>query len=206
VGSLVTIESGDTVAGLAALHGFADPHIVWGDPENAPLRTRRQLDLLAPGDQLYIPARELRTVKVATGRRHTLKVARPAIRLRVALHDLLGQPRAGAAAVLEVDGVPQDLTADDEGVVEMAIPPTAREAVLVVDDQEYGLEIGKLPPIDDDQGVAHRLRNLGYLVDDTDDAAAVRFAVELFQVDHGLTVDGADLDSIRQRLVEVHGC
>lgn len=201
------IEPGDTVARLAAAHGFCDPRIVWDAPENAELRMRRKPDILAPGDELYVPPNELRTVSVATGRRHTLRIARCTIRLRVALRDVAGQPRPGVPAVLEVDGRREDLTADDDGVVQMEIPATAREAVLTVDGQEHSLEIGKLAPIASDEGVASRLRNLGYLVDDLgDEDEALRFAVELFQVDHGLGVDGSDLDSIRETLEEVHGC
>jgi hypothetical protein len=201
------IESGDTVASLAAAHGFTDPRIVWNAPENAELRQRRKPDILAPGDELYIPPRELRTVTVATGRRHTLRIERCLVRLRVALRDIVGKPRAGTTAVLEVDGKREDLTADGDGVIEMTIAPDARDAVLTVDGQEYDLEIGKLDPIDSEEGVTRRLRNLGYLVDGMgDDAEALSFAVELFQVDHELAVDGNDLESIREKLEEVHGC
>lgn len=203
----IVVDTGDTVARLAAAHGFSDPRVVWHAPENAELRTRRQADILAPGDELYIPPRELREVSIATGRRHTLKITRCVIRLRLAVLDVMGAPRAGAAATLEVDGQREDLTADADGMVQMMIAANAREAVLTVDGQEYALEIGKLAPIETDEGLTGRLRNLGYLVDGMgDDAEALHFAVELFQVDHGLAVDGADPSSIRETLVEVHGC
>lgn len=201
------IELGETVASLAAANGFGNPRVVWESPENADLRNRRNPDILAPGDELYIPPCEVRTVSVATGRRHTLRLCRATIKLRLALLDVMGKPRAGVNAVLEVDGKREDLTADGDGVLQMEIAPDAREAVLTVDGQEHSLEIGKLEPIASEEGVSARLRNLGYLVDGMGDAArALRFAVELFQVDHGLAVDGTDLDSIRETLVEVHGC
>lgn len=203
----VTIEQGDTVAGLAAANGFCDPQIVWNAAENAELRSLRNVDILAPGDALYIPPCEVRTVSVATGRRHTVRLTRAVIRLRVALRDVAGQLRDGATVMLEVDGRREDLTADADGVVQMEIAPNAREAVLTVDGQEYSLEIGKLGPIDTEEGIAARLRNLGYLVDGMGrEAEALRFAVELFQVDHGMAVDGTDHDSIRETLEEVHGC
>ena len=203
----VIVESGDPVAGLAARNGFSDPRILWNAPENAELRSRRNVDILAPGDELYVPPRELREVRIATGRRHTFRVTRCVVRLRLCLRDIVGKPRAGVAAVLEVDGKREDLTADGDGMLELQIDPNARSAVLTVDGQEYELEIGKLPPIDGEEGLTSRLRNLGYLVDGMrDEAEALRLAIELFQVDHGLAIDGDDLDSIRETLEQVHGC
>lgn len=204
--SSVIVESGDTVAGLAARNGFCDPRILWNAPENAELRSRRNVDILAPGDEIYVPPRELREVKIATGRRHTLRVTRCLVRLRLLLRDVMGKPRADVSAVLEVDGKREDLVADGDGMIELEIDPNARGAVLTVDGQEYELEIGKLAPIDGEEGMTNRLRNLGYLVDGMrDEVEALRLAVELFQVDHGLAVDGS-LDSIREKLEEVHGC
>lgn len=200
----VTIEPGDTLTSLAAEHGFLDADEVWQAPENAALRAARNPDLLAPGDVLFIPDKQPRTVSVQTGQRRTIVVERTTVKLRLALRDLLGAPRAGVACTLEVDGTSHALTSDGSGVVEVEIDARAREARLVDGGVEQILQIGWLTPADSAAGAAARLRNLGYLVAAEDDEPALRLAVELFQVDHALPVDG-QWRSITTKLVEIHG-
>lgn len=203
MGFTVTIEPGDTLISVAAEHGFLDAEEVWQAPENAALRAERKPDLLAPGDQLFVPDRQPRTVQVQTGQRKTAVVDRTPAKLRLILRDALGEPRANQPCTIEVDGVAHDLTTDGTGLVEVDIPPTARDAVLRVGGEQHALAIGYLGPASTQAGAVARLRNLGYLVVD-DDERATRLAVELFQADHKLAIDGK-WQSIVGKLEELHG-
>jgi hypothetical protein len=203
MGFTVTIEPGDTLVSIAAEHGFLDAEAVWQAPENAQLRADRKPDLLAPGDQLFVPDRQPRTVQVQTGQRKTAVVDRTPVKLRLILRDAVGEPRADQACTIEVDGVSHAATTDGAGLVEVDIPPTARDAVLRIGGEEHALAIGYLGPATTQAGAVARLRNLGYLVVDDDDAAT-RLAVELFQADHQLTIDGT-WQSITGKLEESHG-
>jgi len=200
----VTIEPGDTLTSLAAEHGFLDADEVWQAPENAALRASRNPDLLVAGDALFIPDKQPRTVEVPTGQRRTIVVERTVVKLRLLLRDAMGEPRPGAACTLEVDGTSHALTADGDGLVEVEIEPRAREARLTLDGVEQVLQIGWLQPADTEAGSRARLRNLGYLVGADDDAAAMTLAVELFEADHQLAVDG-QWRSIVAKLAEIHG-
>lgn len=200
----VTVEPGDTLTSLAAEHGFLDADEVWQAPENEALRAQRNPDLLVPGDVLFIPDKQPRTVSVQTGQRRTIVVERTTVKLRLLLRDLLGAPRAGVTCELVVDGTPHTVTSAGDGLIEVEIDAGAREARLTLDGVEQVLQIGWLTPADTAAGAAARLRNLGYLVEADDDEAAVKLAVELFQVDHQLPVDG-QWRSITAKLVEIHG-
>src|SRR5688500_2694811 len=204
MGFYLTIEAGDHLASVAAELDFPDPLRIWDARENEKLRAERTPDILQPGDQLYIPDRAPRTVQLATGARHKAVVSRGATKIRIGLRDPIGEPMPGGACILTVDGVAHPVTADGDGIVELAIPPDAAEALLEVGGQQFELRIGHLDPIATEAGILARLRNLGYLVDDPDapiDDELVSLAVELFQVDHGLTVDGAAREAIADALL-----
>ena len=204
MGANVTVEPGDTLVSLAAEHGFLDADEVWQAPADRACDRRAARRSRAPGDQLFIPDKQPRTVTVQTGQRRTIVVERTTVKLRLLLRDLLGAPRADVTCELEVDGTPHTVTSDAAGLLEVEIDARAREARLVLDGVEQTLQIGWLTPADTADGAAARLRNLGYLVEAADDAAAVRLAVELFQVDHQLAVDG-EWRSITAKLEEIHG-
>jgi len=74
------------------------------------------------------------------------------------------------------------------------------------------LGIGELDPIDTPSGQMHRLHNLGYepgppvppVTDE--DRRRRRSAIEEFQCDQGLAVDGVCGPATQGRLLQVHGC
>jgi hypothetical protein len=212
MGHYVTIEQGDYLATLAAEAGFPDWQPIWDAAENQSLKDKgRSPDCLLPGDQVFVPDRTPKDTKVTPGTRYQATVTRGQLTLRLALRDFMGNPRKGAACKVTVDGNTRDLTAGDDGVVEVPIQPGATSGELVVGDDTFELAIGHLDPISERTGAIARLRNLGYLTDTPDDGMndvdrdALRFAVELFQARNQLPIAGNDLDSILDALVEAHG-
>lgn len=209
------VRQGEHLARIARGHGFADPRVVWQDPQNAPLREQRPSpDVLLPGDRIYIPDPKPREETRATEQRHRFLVLAPAPKLRIALEGPLGRPLRGAECELRMaDAPPVPLTANAHGIVEHPIPLALERAELVVRSGEpprarsLALFVGHLDPASTVGGQEARLANLGYRPGAAGDPGAYDFrsAVEEFQCDHGLAVDGKCGPVTQRRLVAVHG-
>lgn len=211
-----TIQQGDTLVSIAQAHGFFDPMTIWQHGENAALRAKRKNpNVLLPGDALFIPDKAPRTETKATDAAHRFRVQRGKNLLRLVLEDLYGQPIANAPCELRVDGQVFNVTSGGDGKLEQAIPLDAHEAEIVVLDGEtpikgnaLKIQIGHLDPVDAPSGQKARLSNLGYYLGalDGDDAAAFKSAVEEFQCDNKLAVDGDCGPQTQAKLLSVHGC
>lgn len=210
MGENYTVQQGDHLSAIAAQFGFAKFETIWNRGENDELRAKRDNPhVLLPGDQVYIPDLEPKTDMAPTTKVNVYQVYIPKLLLRLALKDFDDQPLPDTNCVVEVDGKPEELVSDGQGIVETWIPRTARSGVLRVPDLdlEVPFGVGHLDPVDEKSGWVGRLINLGYYVgtiDDVDDQQ-LGFAVEEFQCDHQLTVSG-ELDEItRAKLKEMHG-
>jgi len=117
-----------------------------------------------------------------------------------------------------VDGQVEKKTTDAKGKVERDITPDAENGFLVVKDPEdvFGdlpivFRIGHLDPVDEVSGQTARLNNLGYLAgpfdgqSDEENHQMFLSAVEEFQCDHDLVVDGKCGPTTQAKLKQVHG-
>jgi hypothetical protein len=111
----LTVSQGDCLVSLAARYGMSEERI-WGAARNADLRERRKHpNQLAPGDCLYIPAREPKEVTVATDRQYLVRV-NTRCDCRLALRLLRGgRPCADLAYRLTVDGTEHAGRTDGDG-------------------------------------------------------------------------------------------
>ena len=218
-GFYLTLEAGDHLPQLADEHGFADWHTIWDDANNAELRrTRESPGVLAAGDRLYIPDKTAGAgQKVQSGSTLKVRVKRSLPKLRIVVRGFDGKPLADTDCILTVERASVTVHTGADGLLELDVPAHAQEATLEAGGQQWTLKIGHLDPVDTDAGLWARLRNLGYLVDEVSggdepapdappDPEALRFAVELFQRDAKLAIDGDDLASVRDKLRELHGC
>jgi hypothetical protein len=211
-----TVRQGDVLAEIARRHGFTDESVIWNHPRNEPLRRAgRTPALLAPGDQLFVPDRAVRLLDRGTNARHTVKVRRQQLRLRLTLQRLGGVPLGGAACVVRFAGTePTTLATDGSGALAIELAPGTTAGTLEIrspgsrfDGTTIRLHIGHLDPVTTVTGQEARLNNLGYRAgasgerDDED----FRSAVEEFQCDTGLAVDGVCGPATQARLVTVHG-
>ena len=84
-------------------------------------------------------------------------------------------------------------------------------------EREIPLKIGHLDPVDEISGQMARLNNLGYNAGDPDAppgksdedkerSTQLQSAIEEFQCDHDLKVDGACGKKTQEKLLDVHGC
>jgi hypothetical protein len=210
----LTVEQGDHLAKIAEEHGFYDWHTIWDDPQNAELKQSRDPNLLKPGDKLYIPDKQPKSVAAATGSTHNYTLKGKGTRLVLKLNDFLGQPLKSTAVTVTIGSKTMQMTTDGNGGLKVPIEASDVDATIQAGAYQFALKIGHLDPIDEQSGLIARLRNLGYLDDLTGDvdadgaptADALAFAVELFQNDNQLPVDGSDLDGIRDKLKEIYGC
>ncbi len=211
-----TVEQGEHLAGIAYKFGFTDYRKLFDHPNNAELKKNRpNPNVLFPGDLVFIPDKQSREESRPTDKRHTFKTSAKNLKLRVVLEDQYEEPIANAKCLLTIDGNFRDVLTDGKGKIEQEIPQDAEEAVLVIRDPQTPLEaisiairIGHLDPVEETSGQEARLNNLGYSATGgvEKDPDALRSAIEEFQCDHGLTVDGICGTKTQNKLKEVHGC
>lgn len=204
------VEQGEQLSGIAARHGFRSFRTIWDDARNDDLRRlRRNPHVLMPGDRIYVPDVQLKKETADTTQRHLYKVLGPGLVLRILLKDLDDGPVRNTACRLEVEGRTFDLTTDDQGFIEQRIPVNAREGRLTVEGEAVPIAIGFLDPVTETSGQKARLNNLGYHAGDpeaADDDERFRIAVEEFQCDQDLPVNGICGEETRAKLLEAHGC
>jgi len=209
-----TVKQGEHLSSIATHYGFADYRSIWDHPENAVLQQQRQNpNVLFPDDRLYIPDKQQKTEARPTEQRHRFQRTTQKLRLCIVLKDLDDQPLVDTACELEVEEQVHHLTTDSNGLIEQEIPKAAEHGTLTLQDTQIlidieGLRIGHLDPVEEVSGQVARLNNLGYYLGalDSPDEAQVHSAIEEFQCDHDLTVDGICGPETQAKLKEVHGC
>jgi len=210
------VEQGEHLSKIAKDNGFPDYRLLWNHPNNADLKKERQNpNVLYPGDQVFIPDREEKQESGNTDKRHTFTVDKASLKLVLILEDVFEKPISGATCGLVVGSQSYVLTTDGNGKIEQEIPLDATSGILVIrgdqtpfQDDPIPLKIGHLDPLQEVSGQIARLNNLGYFAGQLDgsDSAAFESAVEEFQCDHGLKVDGVCGPKTQAKLKEVHGC
>jgi|HubBroStandDraft_4_1064222.scaffolds.fasta_scaffold03438_3 hypothetical protein len=211
-----TVKQGDHLSKIAKDNGFTDYTVIWDHPNNSDLKKQRQNpNILLPGDQLFIPDMEQKQESGATDKKHTFTVDKKTLKLRLVLEDFYEKPIAGAQCALLVDGQVYQLTTDGNGKLEQEIPLDAKEGTLTIrgDQTPFANEvlpirIGHLDPVEEISGQVGRLNNLGYSAGKIDgsDEQAFSSAVQEFQCDNGLTVDGICGAQTQAKLKQVCGC
>jgi Putative peptidoglycan binding domain/LysM domain len=210
-----TVAQGEHLSRIAKNYGFSDYRTIWDHPKNAALKQkRRSPNVLNPGDRLHIPDREVREESRPTDQRHRFKVTGSRLMLRLVLENMYERPIANAPCELFLEGEKHQLTTDGQGKLEVAILPTAENGMLVLKTSATAIEevaipvkIGHLDPVEEVTGQKARLTNLGYYegaIDDTEDDG-FRMAVEEFQCEHALAVDGKCGPATQAKLMSAHG-
>ena len=210
------VKQGEYLCSIAKQYGFSDYRIIWNDSKNSELKNKRQNpSVLHPGDSLFIRDKEQRQEARPTDKRHKFIAKRSPLKLRLVVEDQYKQPIANAACALTIESDFQHLTTDGEGKLEQNIPSDAAKGMLIMQDSQTFIEsiqipinIGHLDPVEEVSGQRGRLSNLGYLAGDPAEESNVNFqsAVEEFQCENQLTVDGICGPSTQAKLKQVHGC
>jgi hypothetical protein len=208
MGSNYTVQQGDHLAKIAKEFGIPDYHRIWDAPENADLRKLRDNPhVLFPGDVIFVPDLEMRTESRATDALHSFTVKKKTLHLRIIAENYDFEPLATTPCQLQVEFENTDLTTDGAGLIDLEIKNDAENGTLRISGAEIPLKIGHLDPVTEITGQRARLNSLGYNAGpvDKDSPEQFRSAVEEFQCDHKLTVDGICGPATQAKLKAVHG-
>ena len=209
------VQQGEHLSSIAEQYGISDYRILWNHPQNRQLRdSRGNPNVLYPGDEVFIPEQTQKEHDCQTERRHTFEKAQRVPMLRLVLKDFTDRPLANLACELLVEGESYSLTTDQGGKIEHEIPPSAENGCLTARNAEGAvvmqmqLRIGSLDPVEEQTGLQARLNNLGYDVGggEESDPEVLRAAVEEFQREQRLQVDGICGSQTQAKLKQVHGC
>jgi len=119
------------------------------------------------------------------------------------------KPRANEPYILQIDDKIISGNTNNEGMVETAIPPNARNAKLTFGKEQevYFLNIGHLDPVEETTGVQARLNNLGFTCGKVDGKLGTKTesALKTFQKKYNLTESGKIDDDTKNKLRDSHG-
>ena len=202
-----SIEQGETIIQLSEEHGlFAET--IWNDAANAALKEQRNdMNILLPGDEVVIPDIRPKSERLETLQRHRFRRKGIPAKFRLQVFDV-EEPRANQEFILEIDGIPQHGTTDDQGIFEVFLPADAQKGKLVIGPDQffYPMQFGHLDPITELVGVQKRLSNLGYDCGEADGTlnSTTRRALETFQYRFELAVTGEADEATVQKLEEIY--
>lgn len=206
-----TAKQGDTIIALASANGFKSADDLLADSGNSTLKeNRKDPGVIAPGDVVTIPSRELLQAPSPIDASHKFKVTRPKAWVRLAVKDAAGVALANKKYQLTIDGRQTNGTVPADGVIEQQVPTDAQSGQLTVwlsdnpnDTEIWMLQIGHMDPIDSISGVQARLINLGFDIGKDPDGVlddATKFAIGAFQARIGIDVTGAIDDTLKEKL------
>lgn len=209
MGDLHSIRPGDHLSRVAVQRGFRSYQPLWDHPANLTLRKERgSPHILADGDLVAIPELNLREVDRSTDARHRFIAELRPLVIRLELRQWDGRAFDAKPAEVLLDGKAGTFTTPKPGITEVPVGPNVDRVTLKIPNREVTVRLGFLQPASTVPGTRERLNNLGYLAGDVDDPKRLEFrsAVEEFQCDQKLQVDGVVGPVTRARLVKVHGC
>jgi hypothetical protein len=202
------VQEGDCISSIAFAHGF-NPETIWDHPQNAELcELRGNLNVLLPGDVVFVPDRQPKIVAVVAGQRHRFRRKRVPEVLRIRFLDAAGRARAGLSYTIEIGDVQRKGSTGGDGTLEEPIPPNARAARIVLEQGEeqevFEVRLGDLDPVTVSSGIQARLRSLGYGCGSEDGEVGphTRIALADFQRDHQIEVTGQADEGTVQRIKE----
>jgi hypothetical protein len=218
------VEQGECLSSLAKVFGLPSWRTIYEHPENAAFRKQRpNPNQIYPGDQLFIPDLDLKTVEGSTEQKHSFVVKTIPVLLRIAIKDENWRVFVGKEYRLKVDTLDKPyagITSELNGRIEHPQPgeqkigAEAQEAELTVwlrSDRSqapavWRLKLGHLDPVEERTGVQKRLANLGFPVGEPDGRLneSTQEALAAFQAMVGLRASGDDDRNTRDALMRNH--
>ncbi len=198
----------DCVSSIAEKHGFF-LKTLWDHPDNSELRSKRKdPNVLAPGDEVFVPEKRMGLEPGETEQRHCFKRKGIPAMLRLCFLEK-GAPRSNVPYTMSLDGKLIQGVTDSDGLIEQPIPPDARQGELWLGPDRltadyFRLDLGNMDPPDTPEGARKRLQNLGFIPDDDSEDELSRILRE-FQMDKDLDPTGELDDTTQQALLDAHG-
>lgn len=163
------VKQGDCLWNIACAHGFSHWKPIYDHPENNKFRKKRpDPNILFPGDKLFIPKYEPKSVDASSDSKHSFVTKRQKTFLNIKFEEEPGEPMKGDY-VLVVEGVEYKGALNGEGRLSERISADAKQGKLRIvtegiseeDALRWELLIGSLDPLETLSGVQGRLWNLG---------------------------------------------
>ena len=201
------VVQGDHIASIAADAGFLSWKTIWDDGKNAALKQKRNGNVLFPGDIVEIPAKQRKEESIPTTDYTTFQTIGDPVQLKVVIVDWAGNPIVDTDLDIHLDGGEKFKTGGDGSATKKVLDPLGNKVgKLLVKGYDLALKVGHLDPVEEISGQLARLNNLGYQAGEGDaNDMDFRSAVEEFQCDNGLAVDGVCGPNTQAKLKDVHG-
>lgn len=220
-GATHVVKQGEHLSSIAKQYGFPDYQVIWNHQQNASLKQKRvNPNVLFPGDEIFVPEKKVKELSCPTDQKHDFEVSIKTLRLKLELLRGYNEPFAQTPCRLVVEADSFSLTSDGHGVITHDIARDAKSATLTIQDKIeiqqtqvpldriIAIRIGELDPVEERSGQLARLANLGYYLGafDAVEDADFESAVEEFQCENGLKVDGVCGPKTQAKLKDAHGC
>lgn len=210
------VKQGEYLAKIAKIYGFSNWRAIYDHPDNAEFRKKRSNpNIIYPGDKVVIPDKISKEISEQTEQRHKFQLKVEGLWLRLVIKDLDDQPLSKIAYKLKIGDLTFEEMTNSDGLIEHKIPEGVGSGVLYINEWALPLKIGHLDPIEKVTGWQARLDNLGYYGgpidgkindDDGKPRLFLKSAIEEFQQDNKLNVDGIMGGETMKNLKKVHGC
>lgn len=202
-----TVVQGDHIASISADAGYLSWKTIWDDGRNAALKAKRNPNVLYPGDVLEIPAKQKKEESIPTTEYSTFQTIGDPVQLKIVVQDWAGNPIVDTELDIQLDAGEKLKTAGDGSATKKVLDPQGNKVgQLLVKGYTLALKLGHLDPVEELSGQLARLNNLGYQAGEGDaNDQNFRSAVEEFQCDNGLTVDGICGSGTQAKLKDIHG-
>lgn len=203
------VKQGDCLSSIAFEYGFF-AETLWNHPKNAELkRQRRDMNVLMPGDTVFIPDKRLKDVERPTNELHKFRCKNAPEKLRIQLFRE-NEPRSDEKYELIIDDrLKFTGSTDGQGRLEQSIPPNAQRGELKLKGGEevYALQLGHLNPNDQITGAQGRLRHLGFYFGSVNGQMSpeLEHAIQEFQISRKLEPNGELDQNTLNALKEAYG-
>lgn len=208
------IVPGDTLLRIALLHGVP-PSEIWDHEKNSAMKARRDPEMLAPGEVLFLPKPKPSSLQVTPRTTQAFSAKVPKAKVYLAFEGATG-PLAGEA--YEAHGLAQEPikgSLDGGGKVSFDVPITLERFTLVFPKRHVSHEVwpGFLAPTDTPPGRRQRLLARGHLPIGHDavdpfvypTVDTERAALRGFQRAMGLEETGSPDTPTEKKLRDLHG-
>ena len=202
------VLQGDYTASITADAGYLSYKTIWDDGKNAALKAKRNQNVLFPGDTLEIPVKQKKEESIPTTEYTTFQTIGDPVQLKIVVLDWAGSPIVDTELDIQLDAGEKIKTAGDGSATKKVVDPQGnREGKLVLKGFTLALKVGHLDPVEEITGQVWRLNNLGYRAGNATVPGdpIFRSAVEEFQCDYALAVDGVCGPNTQGKLKDTHG-
>jgi hypothetical protein len=217
------VSQGECLSSIGKTYGFTSWQTIYEDAQNADFKKKRpNPNQIYPGDELFIPDRQLKEVDRVTEKKHRFKVKTLPILVRLVVKDENWKPFLGKNYELKFASLPKPFsgaTSGSDGKIEHpqsgepAILPDVEEAELSIwlnngslPPAVWKLKFGYLDPVEELAGVQKRLANLGFPVGAPDGQLndSTKAALTSFQALVGINQSGDSDQETRDALAQNH--